>query len=135
MPVAEQPLVVSGARTIEADLDRRGDEEAHDVGARRGVHVQQRVEAPGPERAAHGGVAAEAERLVEHDELDAFEPREQRVLGLADDPREPRRRPRTLDRAHDGHRVARVADRREPDQAELGGWMVEGQAHGATVPL
>jgi hypothetical protein len=134
VPVAEQPLVVACARTIEADLQRRGDEQAHDVGPRRGVHVQQRGEAPRLERAPHGGVAAKPKRLVEHDELDAFEPREQRVLGLADDPCEPRRRPRTLDRAHDGHRVARVADRREPDHAELGGRMVEGQAHGATVP-
>ena len=74
-------------------------------------------------------VAAPAERLVEHDELDALEPSEQRMLGLADDPGELRRGPCALDRTHDGHGVAGIADRREPDQAELVGRVIEGQRH------
>ena len=38
------------------------------------MHVQQRVEAPAPERAMHGRVAAKSPCLVEDDELDAVEP-------------------------------------------------------------
>src|SRR5690606_28619071 len=64
--------------------------------------------------------AAQAERLVEHLELDAFETPHQPMLDLADDPDDSRLGPRALDGAHDRHRMTRIADRREPHDAELG---------------
>jgi hypothetical protein len=129
--VTEKPLIVARARAIEADPQGRGDDEAHEVCARRRVHVQKRVEAPPSEGPPNRPVAAPAERLVEHDELDALEPLQQRVFGLADDPGELRCGPRALDCTHDRHRVASIADRREPDQAKLVGRVIERQQHAA----
>ena len=69
--VREQPLLIASARAVEADPQRRADEQAHEVGARRRVHVQQRIETPSAERLAHVAVAPQAASLVEHEELDA----------------------------------------------------------------
>jgi hypothetical protein len=93
------------------------------------VHVQQSVEAPAAQRAMHGGVTADSATLVEHDELDAFEAAQQRVLGFTDDPRERCVRPRSLDRTHDRDRVTGVADGREADDAKRRGGVAERQLH------
>jgi hypothetical protein len=71
--VREQPLVIARTRLVETDPKLRAHGQAHDVGARRRVHVQQRVETLTPERPAHGAVAAPPHGLVQHDEFDALE--------------------------------------------------------------
>src|SRR5262245_62132666 len=121
--------MVACADLVEADAQGRFDEQADEIGARRSMHVQQRVELASGECAADGRVAAETFRLVEHDELHAFESAQQRVFRLTDDPREMRARPLALDRANHGHGVARVADGRKANDAERCGRLAEGQWH------
>ena len=128
--VREQPLLIASARAVEADAQRRAHEQAHEIRARRRVHVQQRIESPPAERSAHVARSRASPRVLSSTmNSTPSRPVHQRVLGLADDPSEPRARPRVLDRAHDGHRVARVADGREANDAERRGRLAERQLH------
>ena len=56
--------------------------------------------------------------LVDGDKLDAGQQTHQPCLSAADDPGQLRRRPDALQRAHEGHDMAGIADGREPQNAQ-----------------
>jgi hypothetical protein len=66
---------------------------------------------------AHIAIPAPAPALVQHDELDAFQPAQQRMLGLAYDPSDRSAGPGALNGAHDRHGVARIAYGRQANEA------------------
>ena len=106
--------------TIGVKLTKLNDKQARSVGPHRCVHVEQRFEAAPRERSPQIPQARPAARLVEHDELDAVESAQQRVLGFADDPREPCGRPGRLQRSDHGDGMTSVADGRKPEHTDGG---------------
>ena len=92
-----------------------------DARAQGELHVQQGVETPAAQLRAQVAVPLDTGVLVKHDELDSGDVADQLVLELAQDPREPRRRPGVLQRADDWQHVAHVAQRRQAQDAD-GRW-------------
>src|SRR5690606_32391936 len=74
---------------------------------------------------------AQGFRLVDDDELDVRNMTEQLGLYTADDPRKRSFRPRTLQGAHDRQYMARIADRREAQDADTSRDAIERGGHGA----
>jgi hypothetical protein len=128
--VGEDPLAFAGAVAVEPHaMPRRHHQRGH-CRARCQLHVQQRVELAAPQSRPQVAIALHAGLLVERDELDARDVAEQLVLEVAEDPRDLRRRPGVLQRAHHGQHVAHVAERRESQDADrLGRCAEQGQLH------
>jgi hypothetical protein len=114
-------LQLARSPAIEADLAVRVHLGCSQAGAKRKLHVQQRVEATAVQRRTQGAVRGTTTSLVEHDELDTGQVPEQLVLELADDPGEFHQGPSVLQRADDRHDVAHVAERGKPQQADRSG--------------
>jgi hypothetical protein len=123
--VTEKVLPVARPGAVEAEPNRRANAEACQVGTLRGVHMQEKREPAVFYLPPEFEVSAPAERLVEDRETNAFEPFEQRMLDTADDPRDFGIWPGVLYCADDGNRMAGIADRRQPDDAETVGRQAE----------
>ena len=81
--------------------------------------MQHEIEVLSPELTADIEVAAEASLLVEDDELDLLESRQELVFDFSYDPGDLCIRPRSLDCTNNRNRVARIADRGQPDDAQF----------------
>ena len=117
--VTEKPLKVASLGTIEAETNVGGRHEAHEVGPHRSMHMKHKIEALASEFTPGIEITAQATGLVDYNELDTFESREERVLDLSNDPCELRVWPSGLDCADDRNRVARISDRGKPNDAEI----------------
>jgi len=51
-PVREQPVQLTGSRSIESELDRRAHQHAQETRARARLHVQQKIKTAGCEHTA-----------------------------------------------------------------------------------
>ena len=119
--VGEQPLQLARAGAVEAEAPARRDRQRQQAGAQRELHVQQHVEASAADGGAQRPQRAPAGALVHDDKLDAGEQAHQARLDPADHPGDACRGPGLLQRAHDRHDVAGVADGGQSEYAEAAG--------------
>ena len=118
--VGEQPLQFARALPVETELDGGGHQRRHQAGADRKLQIEEHIEA------APGQIGPQPEELprrcplVEGDKLDAGKYRRHQLgFDLADDPRESGLRPRGSEGVQRRRRVARIADGRQAQQADI----------------
>ena len=99
-----------------------------------GAALQQRIEAAAAQAASQCRQRGEAGALVDGDKLDPRQQAHESRLGATDDPGQPGRRPRALQRAHEGHDVTGIADSREPQDAHALRWR-NGMSHAEDFAL
>jgi hypothetical protein len=85
------------------------------------MHAKRHVEVPSRQSPAHVTVSAQSFGFVEGDKLDVANITHQGRFGLADDPGDTGVGPVILEVAHYCECVAGIADRREPENADVFG--------------
>src|ERR1700722_1912328 len=108
--VGEPPLQLPRTLAIEAELDGRMNQSAHQARSKRQLQVEQQVEAPAAKRRAQTPELPERCAFIEGDKLDFRENRRHQLgFELADDPGETGLRPRRLEGSKRRQRMAGVA--------------------------
>ena len=123
-------MQLSRTRAVETQLDARRHFTCHEARPESELHVEQNVELPAAQSRAQVPERAEAGPLVDDDKLDPINETHEARFGLADDPRYLRRWPRVLQRAQHRNDVARIADRRQSQNADAARRLDKGQHDG-----
>ena len=111
-------MEVACPQAIPAELDVGFDHGAGEIGARRGLHLQHDVKALTGKRPPQSVVAAPAAFLVDGNEINAVQRRQQFVLQRRTYPGDSRLRPLLLNRAHHRHCVGYIAECGQPDDTD-----------------